>query len=209
MQTQDAFDHVAFGQRFALALKWQGMSQREAAQALGCSASFVSDVVRGLKAPGAEFLGTAHATLGVSLDWLLLGLGSPRGGFAVALPVYGLWLALARMAEAAHRGSQLAGIELSKLAHGSEDVAVVNQFARPDDPGLLAARIYNAFIDEPPLFKSIAQAAAMAQAFFGAYETFDATQVLQKDNPAPNITNIGRSVRSAGRDFHESTKAGK
>jgi len=74
-----AFSHE-FGDRLARVLADQRMSQQTLAERLHSSPSFVSAVVRGLKAPGAEFLVSLHNALGISVDWLLTGKGNPYGG---------------------------------------------------------------------------------------------------------------------------------
>jgi transcriptional regulator with XRE-family HTH domain len=69
-----------FGDRLARVLADQRLSQQTLAERLQSSPSFVSAVVRGLKAPGAEFLVSLHDALGISVDWLLTGKGNPYGG---------------------------------------------------------------------------------------------------------------------------------
>ena len=60
-----------FATRVGQAIGHTGLNQSEFARQLGVSAGFVSDVVRGQKKPGAEFLYAVRATFGISVDWLL------------------------------------------------------------------------------------------------------------------------------------------
>lgn len=53
------------------------MNQGEFAKKLECSPAFISEIVRGLKKPGTDFLVRMATTFDVSLDWLILGV-EPR-----------------------------------------------------------------------------------------------------------------------------------
>lgn len=53
------------------------LNQQQLAQRLNCSPAFVSDTIRGIKKPGADFLAKASTTFNISLDWLVCGIGEP------------------------------------------------------------------------------------------------------------------------------------
>jgi transcriptional regulator with XRE-family HTH domain len=61
------------------------VSQTEFARRIGVSPGFVSEVVRGNKRPGAEFLLAIRKVFGVSVDWLLTGEGTLFGGASINL----------------------------------------------------------------------------------------------------------------------------
>jgi hypothetical protein len=54
-------------------------SQREFAEQVGCSASYVTEVLRGRSAMGWDLVKRINARYGFSLDWILSGEGSPWG----------------------------------------------------------------------------------------------------------------------------------
>mgnify|MGYP002382008576 CR=1 FL=1 len=65
------------GNRLAKVCAREGLNQSEFALRIGVSPGFVSDILRGNKRPGCEFLASLRQSLGVSIDWLLTGKGSP------------------------------------------------------------------------------------------------------------------------------------
>ena len=69
--------------RLAQAIAQTGLNQSEFSRQLGVSAGFVSDVVRGQKKTGAEFLYAVKMTFGFSVDWLLTGEGTLNGGIGI------------------------------------------------------------------------------------------------------------------------------
>ncbi|WP_198363196.1 helix-turn-helix domain-containing protein [Thauera sinica] len=76
--TSDGLDGL--GARLSLAILHLAISQSEFARQVGASPGFISDVVRGVKRPGAEFLFGIKQTFGISTDWLLSGDGTMLGG---------------------------------------------------------------------------------------------------------------------------------
>lgn len=66
-----------FGSRLEQLIADLRMNQGEFAKNLECSPAFISEVVRGLKKPGTDFLVRMATTFDVSLDWLILGV-EPR-----------------------------------------------------------------------------------------------------------------------------------
>lgn len=65
------------GTRLARFIQSQNLNQGQFAERLQCSPAFISEVIRGIKKPGAEFLERIHAAFHVSLDWLICGKGEP------------------------------------------------------------------------------------------------------------------------------------
>ena len=65
------------GDRLKQIRKEKGLTQQALAAVLGTSASYVSDIEKGKKMPGSEFLITLKRNLGLNIDWLLAGEGHP------------------------------------------------------------------------------------------------------------------------------------
>lgn len=90
-----------FGARLSFALLHLKISQSEFARRLGASPAFISDIVRGLKKPGAEFLAGIKQNFGFSIGWLLSGEGTMFGAAGINLELLRsirLYIALARNA---------------------------------------------------------------------------------------------------------------
>jgi DNA-binding XRE family transcriptional regulator len=76
-----------FGPRLREARTSGGLSVRELARRVGCSASLISQIERGVSVPSVGVLYSLATELGSSLDYLLLGSGSgPDGGADMAPP---------------------------------------------------------------------------------------------------------------------------
>jgi len=76
---------TGLGPRLRLVRESRAVSVRELARRLGCSASLISQVERGLSMPSVGVLYALASELGCSLDYLLFGIGteaSPGGGAA-------------------------------------------------------------------------------------------------------------------------------
>lgn len=74
-----------FAERFAQAIAHCKVNQTEFSRQLGASPGFISDVVRGRKKPGAEFLFAMRKKFGISIDWLLTGEGTLAGTSGINL----------------------------------------------------------------------------------------------------------------------------
>jgi transcriptional regulator with XRE-family HTH domain len=119
-----------FGARLSLAILHLAISQSEFARRLGASPGFVSDVVRGVKKPGTEFLAGVKQTFGISIDWLLTGDGTMHGASPINLEMLAtirLHVSVAR--EAVFKGSPTAKALLQLICDGSLNEEAV-------DPGL-------------------------------------------------------------------------
>jgi len=62
-----------FGKRLLLLIKSNNLNQSDFANKLSASPSFVSDLIRGVRKPGAEILIRIRNNFNVSIDWLLFG----------------------------------------------------------------------------------------------------------------------------------------
>jgi transcriptional regulator with XRE-family HTH domain/mannose-6-phosphate isomerase-like protein (cupin superfamily) len=80
---------TGLGPRLRLVRESRALSVRELARRLGCSASLISQVERGLSMPSVGVLYSLASELGCSLDYLLFGIGTeaaPPGGAPPAAP---------------------------------------------------------------------------------------------------------------------------
>lgn len=66
-----------FGTRLAWLISNLQLNQQEFAKRLQCSPAFISEIVRGFKKPGTDFLQRITAEYDVNLDWLICGRGEP------------------------------------------------------------------------------------------------------------------------------------
>jgi mannose-6-phosphate isomerase-like protein (cupin superfamily) len=87
---------TGLGPRLRLVRESRAVSVRELARRLGCSASLISQVERGLSMPSVGVLYSLASELGCSLDYLLFGIGTeaaspggaaPGAAASVAVPV--------------------------------------------------------------------------------------------------------------------------
>jgi transcriptional regulator with XRE-family HTH domain/mannose-6-phosphate isomerase-like protein (cupin superfamily) len=67
------------GPRLRLAREQRGLSVRELARRIGCSASLISQIERGVSAPSVGVLYSLATELGSSLDYLVFGSDQARG----------------------------------------------------------------------------------------------------------------------------------
>lgn len=147
----------AFGTRLAQMLAARGLTQGQFAVALGSSPAFVSDMIRGIKKPGADFLYRVAAAFQVSLDWLLLGEGrmDRQPGLdtelfrAVALRVQLARLVAQGDAEAQHLADELLGkpaVLTTTPSVPAQRQALLGRLADTDEQAAAVIAIYNAFI---------------------------------------------------------------
>lgn len=79
------FNEEDFRGRLLQVMLRAGVNQTEFARRLGISPGFMSDMMRGLKRPGMDFLLSIKTIFGVSVDWLLTGAGAPDGASRIDL----------------------------------------------------------------------------------------------------------------------------
>ena len=65
--------------RFTALRKKVNLSQKDFARSIGVSQSLIADIERGSREPSRKVLVAIAKKYGVSLDWLLLGVGSMEG----------------------------------------------------------------------------------------------------------------------------------
>lgn len=141
-----------FAARLTHVISHTGLSQAEFARRLGVSAGFTSDAARGLKKPGAEFLHAVRTVFRVSIDWLLTGDGTMRGGSGIDLDLLRtirLQIAVARAAVI--DADPIAKVLLLLIRDGRLNEAVadpdlqafLSRIAPTDPDADLATELYN------------------------------------------------------------------
>lgn len=200
------------GARLALAILHLGISQSEFARRLGSSPGFVSDVVRGVKKPGAEFLFGVKQSFGISTDWLLSGVGTMHGGGGINLDL----LRTIRLQVAVAKAAIVQGdptakallllIRDGRLAEAGNEPELrtyLDHLCPEDSDRDLADELYNGHLwaDDPATQQRNLLAAAVA--YFEARKPLDKFATLAKASGATIQINIGTNQRNAGRDHRE------
>lgn len=206
---KDSLDGL--GARLALAILHLGISQSEFARRLGSSPGFVSDVVRGVKKPGAEFLFGVKQTFGISADWLLTGVGTMHGGGGINLDLLRtirLQVAVAKAAIAQGDPTAKALLllirdgRLAEAGNEPELRAYLDQLCPEDSERDLADELYNGHLwsDDPATQQRNLLAAAVAH--FEARKPLDKLATLAKASGSTIHIDISTNQRNAGRDYY-------
>ena len=203
-----------FATRVGQAIGHTGLNQSEFARQLGVSAGFVSDVVRGQKKPGAEFLYAVRATFGISVDWLLTGEGTVNGGSGIDLDLLRtvrLQIAVARSAVIDANPTAKALLLLIRDGRLQEATAepeikeFLDRIAPTDPDAELAMELYNGqlWTNDPGAQRRNLLAAAIAH--FEARKPIDKVAALARGSGSTSTLqiNTGSFNKIAGRDFHE------
>jgi transcriptional regulator with XRE-family HTH domain len=160
MPNQEDFDEKmldanGFGNRLLIAIQQSGINQSEFARRLGVSTGFTSEVVRGLKKPGADYLYGIKILLGVSIDWLLTGEGTMYGANKLDVELFRtirLQIALARAAviesdsEAKSLIALIRGNSSISSETASSSSAYLDQLSAQDIDLDLAVALYTTFL---------------------------------------------------------------
>ena len=198
--------------RLAQAIANSGLSQTDFARQLGVSPEFISDVVRGNKKPGAEFLHAVRTSFGISIDWLLTGEGTISGGGTIDLGLLRtirLQIAVARSAVVDANTTAKALLLLirdGRLREAANEPAIgrfLEEIAAPDADSELALELYNGqlWTQDPVAQQRNLLAAAVAH--FEARKPIDKLAALSRASGTTIQINISPSQRNAGRDYHE------
>lgn len=199
--------------RLQFAIAHQGINQSEFARRVAASPSFISDLVRGAKKPGIDFLATVNQVFGISADWLLTGKGTMFGNTGIDLDLLRairLQVAVARAAIADADPAAKALLLLirdGRLQDAAADPdlrAYLDQLCPEDADFNLITELYNGHLwsNDPATQQRNLLAAAIAH--FEARKPVDKIASLAKASGTPSIQiNIGRNQRNAGRDFRK------
>ncbi len=198
--------------RMTLVISQTGLSQSEFARRLGASAGFVSDVARGVKKPGADFLHGLRTVFGVSIDWLLTGEGTMRGGSGIDLELLRairLQIAVARTAviEADPTATALLLlIRAGKLQEAAADPALgtfLDRIAPEDSDFDLATELYNGHLWTDDAGAQQRNLLAAAIAHFEARKPIDKLASLARASGVTVQINVSPMQRNAGHTYNE------
>lgn len=201
-----------FAERLTQAIAHCKLNQTEFARQLGVSPGFVSDVVRGNKKPGAEFLFSVRKTFGISIDWLLTGEGTLSGTSGIDLDLLRsirLQIAVARSAILEDNLSAKALLLLIRddrmqAAAADPDIAqFLEEIAPPDADAELAVELYNGHAWTQDANAQHRNLLAAAIAHFEARKPVDKLASLSRASRVTIQVNISSSQRIAGRDYQE------
>lgn len=207
-----------FGLRLTKLFGALGISQNEFARGIGASSAFVSNMARGIKKPGMEFLTRVAQQYGVSLDWLVLGNGSMFGESLINID---LLVSVQMRVALAYRAEVQQDVEVKALIDDllgtPEAVArpksqnmsqLLGSLAKAQQQQEAVGAIYNkcvAIQDEKERLKAIMQASIE---WYRAQSADPLTNLISQHLPAPDkadsaadsVTqvNIGQQQRNIG-----------
>lgn len=201
-----------YAARLGQVLAHLGINQSEFARRLGISPGFVSDAVRGLKKPGAEFLYAVRTIFGISIDWLLTGEGTLQGSSSIDLELLNtirLEIAVARSAIV--NGDPTANAllrlirdgRLQEVSNDKELKEFLDKIVPVNSDFDLATELYNGHLwtGDPDGQRRNLLAAAVAH--FETRKPIDKLASLARASGATAQINISPSLRNAGRDYYE------
>lgn len=211
------------GARVAELIRVTGLSQQEFAERLASSPGFISDIVRGLKRPGAEVLHRIREVFGVSVDWLLDGSGAMYGGRPIEMDSFKLISAQVELVRRARiEGdpkaevvlSQLLGADTAKPLSPERMVELLKPYVKLAEEFLLPAVIYNSHLWTTNAEERVRGGLSSVVAYFESKRPLDVLKALIGDSGGrpgsedeadgrKRQLNIGRSVRAAGGDYYE------
>jgi transcriptional regulator with XRE-family HTH domain len=200
--------------RLAQVLAYAGINQAELARRVGMSPGFLSDVIRGVKRPGAELLLALRKSCGVSIDWLLSGEGTMIGGAGIRHDLFRAIRLQVAVARAAVIGSDPTARALMLLiregqlnaAAGDPAFKTLLDKLAPEDADLdLAIELYNGhqWATDPVAQRRNLLAAATAH--FEARKPIDRVAAVTGAGMSAAVVqvNTGKGQRVAGRDINE------
>lgn len=215
-QVQTAYstsDLDGLSNRLGQVIAHLGINQSEFARRLGTSPGFVSDAIRGLKKPGAEFLFAVRQMFGISIDWLLTGQGNMYGVSEIDLDLLALirlQIQIVRLAivDANPLAKELLSLIRNGRLQDAKTNAELSDFLRtlaagPDDFDL-ALELYNGHIgsQNPGERQQILLAATVAH--FETRKPRSDFEALARTNTIVIQINTGPFQRNAGRDSYKS-----
>ncbi len=187
------------------------LSQAEFSRQISISPGFLSDVIKGRKKPGTDFLYAIRTVFGASIDWLLTGEGTMFGRSDIDLDLLRnieLYIAVARAAVVDGDATAKALLVLCQTGHLQEAMAdpALNAFLESiasDSDLSLAAELYNSHLwYHDPAFRRRNLLAA-AQAHFQAQKPHDKPAAFADTSGAMVNINFGGSQRNAGQNYYD------
>ena len=216
LYNQTAIDGAAFATRLLQVIHHSQLNQSEFARRLTVSAAFISDVVRGLKKPGAEFLYSLNTVFGICIDWLLTGEGTMLGANKLDVALFRtirLQIALAQATiidDDAMAQSLLLMLREGLPAKAENHSAIDSYLERiaPYDPNLdLALALYNGHLWTTDVDAQRRNLLEAALAHFETKKPVNKLASLMHASYPPKTesvkVNVAATQRIAGRDYHE------
>jgi len=200
-----------FVERLGVAIVATGLSQTEFGRRVRVSSGFMSDVARGNKKPGWDFLLSVRTVFNISIDWLLTGDGGMYGGAGIdadLLHTIRLQISLARAA-IIERDPTANALVLLYRAGRFHEVAenfglknFLNELLLDQQDLGLAIELYNGhfWVTPPDVQGRMMLDAAMKH--FEAHKPIDKTAELMRRGGSTQI-NIGVTQRIAGNNYEE------
>jgi transcriptional regulator with XRE-family HTH domain len=201
---------TGFADRLSQAIAHSGLNQSEFARKVGISPGFVSELVRGNKKPGAEFLCAVRLVFGISTDWLLTGDGTMAGAGGINMELIRsirLYVALARAAvlEENSTAKLVASLirdgRINDVLKQAEIATFVENITPLIDDADLTVELYNGHLETQDPIEQQRNVLAAAMAHFESRKPFNRMAVLSRAIGAAVQINIGTSQRNAGRDY--------
>jgi len=201
---------AGFAYRLSQAIAHSGLNQSEFARKAGVSPGFVSELVRGNKKPGAEFLCTVRLAFGISADWLLTGDGTMAGAGAINLDLMRsirLYVSLAREAILGDNATAklvsnlIRDGRVNELLKEAEIATFVESITPLAEDADLAVELYNGHLETQDPIEQQRNVLAAALAHFESRKPFNKMAAISRVLGATVQINIGASQRNAGRDY--------
>jgi transcriptional regulator with XRE-family HTH domain len=202
------------GHRLAQVCAREGLNQSEFALRIGVTPGFVSDILRGNKKPGCEFLFNLRQSLGVGIDWLLTGKGSMYGGEPIEIGLFQHIVWQIQLVRAALIDEQPAARQLLDSLYQQPDTDTTT-FTASDwqashtslslDDLALATVLYNSHLWTQDADQRIRNIHAAVLTHFQVQKPANHLQslanALRPEQPVQRITqiNIGNNIRNSGR----------
>jgi len=218
-----------FKLRLAHLLKAKGLTQGEFAKGIDASPTFISNMIRGTKKPGIEFLVRIATQYQVSLDWLVMGKGNMDGSSNIDTPqtldieffrtVY-LRGELASNAadgnvEAKILTDELLGKSSTSKSNIAERQGLLNYLSTFVERNVFFCGLYNRFLPHPDPVIRAREVLSAALAYFQSTHTDpleamiagrDSVVIANAEQKEPAIVKQkikGNNIRNAGNDYTE------
>lgn len=201
---------TGFADRLIQAIAHSGLNQSEFARKAGVSPGFVSELVRGNKKPGAEFLYAVRVVYGISVDWLLTGEGTMAGAGAINLDLMRsirLYVALARAAVLDENTTAqlltklIRDGRINEVLKEAEMASFVDSITPLVEDADLTVELYNGHLETQDPIEQQRNVLAAAMAHFVSRKPFDKMAALSSTFGSTVQINIGNVQRNAGRDY--------
>lgn len=201
------FNEEDFRGRLMQVMLRAGVNQTEFARRLGISPGFMSDMMRGMKRPGMDFLLSVKTIFGVSVDWLLMGDGAPDGVSRIDLQwlkTIQLFVMIARAALVErHPFAQevlqsLTNSDVELNATNASTKALVSQLQPSTQDMDFAIELYNGHLWHTDPLDQRRNILAAAIAHFEMKVAADGMALLARTPGRSVQVNIGASQRISG-----------